>query len=124
MDLIDDIACAYYVCSEYVLWLDGGVVDYPDDLVARLHTANPDGITAPLVLLDGSDSMQYHQRFCGAVNCGGSFVSSRSHKLHDPRGFLVAGLPVRTRTALPTIDTSLRCLFYSAMQDPFAWPAL
>eukprot|EP01043_Picozoa_sp_COSAG02_P018419 COSAG02_NODE_860_length_16430_cov_39.045741_6_plen_276_part_00 len=83
------------VYSEYVLWLDGGVVEYPEDLVAKLHGVNPDGVTAPLVLVDGSDSMQYHQRFCGAVNCGGSFVSARSHKLHDPRGFFVAGRPVR-----------------------------
>lgn len=83
------------VDSEYVLWLDGGVVEYPEDLVAKLHAVNPDGITAPLVLLEGSDSIQYHQRFCGAINCGGSFVSARSHKLHDPRGFIVADRPVR-----------------------------
>lgn len=79
---------------QYVLWLDGGVVDFPDDLVAKLHGRNPDGITAPLVLLEGSDSMKYHQRHCGAVNCGGSFVGTRTHKLHDPRGFWVTGQPV------------------------------
>ena len=85
----------------YVLWLDGGVVDYPADLVARLHAANPDGITAPLVLLEGSDTAKFHQRHCGALNCGGSFLSSRPHKFHDPRGFLVSGLPLPTDATSP-----------------------
>ena len=51
----------------YALWLDGGAVDYPADLVARLHAANPDGITAPLVLLEGSDTAKFHHRHCGAL---------------------------------------------------------
>jgi hypothetical protein len=30
---------------EYVLWMDADVTQYPPDLVARLHAANPGGVS-------------------------------------------------------------------------------
>ena len=73
---------------DYVLWLDGGVVDYPKDLVSRLHGRNPEGITAPLILVEESDSQQFHQRRCGRSNCGGGMLG-RSKAMHDVRSFIV-----------------------------------
>ena len=40
---------------EYVLWLDADVVRYPADLVKRLYETNPTGVSAPLVVIEGSD---------------------------------------------------------------------
>ena len=40
---------------EYVLWLDADVVRYPADLVRRLYETNPTGVSAPLVVIEGSD---------------------------------------------------------------------
>jgi hypothetical protein len=76
---------------KYVLWLDGGVVRYPPDLIVKLHRANPNGITAPLVLLEESDQSYFHQRHCGSANCAGSVMGARPKKFHDPRGFLLSG---------------------------------
>lgn len=39
----------------YVLWIDADLTDYPADLPAALYEANPDGITAPLVLIEGTE---------------------------------------------------------------------
>lgn len=36
----------------HVLWIDSDLIDYPANIPTLLHEANPDGITAPLVLLD------------------------------------------------------------------------
>jgi hypothetical protein len=40
---------------DYVLWIDADVVDYPADMPSRLIEVNPTGITAPLVLVEGTD---------------------------------------------------------------------
>lgn len=37
---------------DYVFWIDADVVDYPADLPSQLIAANPDGITAPLVVVE------------------------------------------------------------------------
>lgn len=37
---------------DYTLWLDSDIVEYPPDLPTRLIRENPDGITAPLVLIE------------------------------------------------------------------------
>lgn len=65
---------------EHVLWMDADVTQYPPDLVARLHAAMPlipggeqdqpmgaqvrRGIVAPLVIIEGSDDLGYHERAC------------------------------------------------------------
>lgn len=65
---------------EFVLWMDADVTQYPPDLVAQLHAAmplspgeakDPDvapqarrGIVAPLVIIEGSDELTYHERAC------------------------------------------------------------
>ena len=41
---------------EYVLWLDADVVKYPPDLVLRLYETNPHGVSAPLVVIEDSDT--------------------------------------------------------------------
>ena len=45
---------------EYVLWLDADVVEYPPDLVGQLHGLNPGGVSAPLVLIEDSDTERFH----------------------------------------------------------------
>ena len=44
---------------EWVLWMDADVTQYPPNLVQLLHTANPTGVTAPLVLIQ-STGRQIH----------------------------------------------------------------
>ena len=41
---------------EYVIWLDADVVKYPSDLILRLYETNPHGVSAPLVLIENSDT--------------------------------------------------------------------
>ena len=36
------------------------VVEYPPDLVAKLYAANPGGVSAPLVLIEKTDTVAYH----------------------------------------------------------------
>lgn len=43
----------------HVLWIDSDLVEYPDNLPTRLMEANPDGITAPLALLDKAGDRFY-----------------------------------------------------------------
>jgi hypothetical protein len=40
---------------DYLLWIDADVVSYSPDMAARLIGANPNGITSPLVLIDGTN---------------------------------------------------------------------
>jgi len=42
---------------DYLLWLDADVVDYPADLPTTLITGNPDGMSAPLVLIENTDRL-------------------------------------------------------------------
>jgi len=37
---------------DYVMWLDSDIIEYPPDLPTQLIRANPEGISAPLVLLE------------------------------------------------------------------------
>jgi GT2 family glycosyltransferase len=41
---------------DYLLMVDSDVVQYPADIIERLHETNPDGISAPTVLIEGTDS--------------------------------------------------------------------
>ncbi len=52
-----------YLKAEHdvVFWVDSDLIDYPAALPTLLHTANPDGITAPLALL--SDTSGWTDRF-------------------------------------------------------------
>ena len=54
---------------ELVLWLDADVVEYPADLVAQLHAANPGGVSAPLVLIEESDTEAFHTHLCKKPLC-------------------------------------------------------
>ena len=49
---------------ELVLWLDADVVQYPPDMVTQLHAANPGGVSAPLVLIEESDTEDFQTRQC------------------------------------------------------------
>jgi len=40
---------------DHLLWIDADVVNYPADMPMRLLEANPDGVSAPMVLIQGSD---------------------------------------------------------------------
>lgn len=39
---------------DLVMWIDADLVDYPPDIITRLDNANPGGVTAPIVLIEGS----------------------------------------------------------------------
>jgi hypothetical protein len=109
---------------EHVLWMDADVTQYPPDLVARLWAALPPaaravsgagagegegkgavgGVVAPLVIIEGSDDLEYHKRACrprkhhqkhttaeggdgaGAVQNAGSFKwNGGRRQLHLPQ---------------------------------------
>ena len=40
---------------DYVLTMDSDIVAMPFDIVTQLHEANPDGVTAPMVFVEGTD---------------------------------------------------------------------
>jgi hypothetical protein len=75
---------------EYVLWVDADVVEYPPNLVTLLHQANPEGVTAPTVLIEDSNSEDYHSRCRGGV-CGGKAQKERHFQFYDRAAFIVAG---------------------------------
>ena len=54
---------------ELVLWLDADVVQYPPDMVTQLHAANPGGVSAPLVLIEESDTEDFHKHLCKKPLC-------------------------------------------------------
>ena len=39
-----------------MIWLDADVVKYPSDLILRLYETNPHGVSAPLVVIEDSDT--------------------------------------------------------------------
>jgi hypothetical protein len=39
----------------HVLWIDADIVSYPSDVLTTLYAANPTGIAAPFVLIEGSN---------------------------------------------------------------------
>lgn len=43
----------------HLLWVDADVVDYPCDMASRLIDINPEGVTAPLVLIEDSANLFY-----------------------------------------------------------------
>jgi len=38
---------------DYLFWPDADLIDYPSDIISRFIKLNPEGITAPLVLIEG-----------------------------------------------------------------------
>ena len=42
---------------DYVLWVDADVIDYPPDICSRFLALNPNGITAPLPIIEGSERL-------------------------------------------------------------------
>lgn len=85
---------------EYVLWVDADVVDYPPNLITLLHTANPGGVTAPTVLIEGSNSEAYHSR-CRRGICGGRAQTERHYQFYDRAAFIVAGTNITSNPSFP-----------------------
>lgn len=52
--MLDQIRLDEY---DYLLWIDADVVAYPADLPTRLLAGNPDGISAPMVLIEDRDQV-------------------------------------------------------------------
>ena len=71
---------------ELVLWVDADVVEYPPNLVTLLHLANPGGVTAPTVFIEGSDTEEYHRR-CRRGICGGKDQTERHYQFYDRYSF-------------------------------------
>eukprot|EP01051_Picozoa_sp_SAG22_P015594 SAG22_NODE_2060_length_3063_cov_1.479757_2_plen_196_part_00 len=86
---------------DLVLWLDADVVAYPPDLIKRLHDANPGGVTAPMVYIEGSDDEAYHLRLCRRRICGGRRQTERHLQLYDRAAFMVTGTNVSNDKSFP-----------------------
>ena len=41
---------------DYLLWIDADVIDYPLDLPTKLIQGNKDGISSPMVMIEGGDT--------------------------------------------------------------------
>lgn len=67
---------------DYLLWIDADVIDYPADLPTRLIQSNPEGVSAPMVLIEDSARLFYD--FAGFI------IRGRDHVRHDTR-MLVRG---------------------------------
>lgn len=50
--IIDSLNLGLY---SHICWIDADIVDYNKDILTKLVDANPDGISAPLVLIEGTD---------------------------------------------------------------------
>ena len=89
---------------EHVLWLDADVVRYPADLVSQLHKANPGGVSAPLVLIEDSDSEEHHMHLCkrplchmGMQRATRSFTrwsDKRYKQFYDRAAFIASGIAI------------------------------
>lgn len=44
----------YLKDHDLVMWIDADLVDYPPDIITRLDGANPGGVTAPVVIIEGT----------------------------------------------------------------------
>ena len=104
----------------YVLWLDADIVDAPADLVARLHAANPGGVSAPAVVIEDSNSSAYHQRRCGRDDCSAfnGMVGHKGYQFYDAAAFFEAGHIVRARRS----KDEVRRLGHSNTGTVRVWP--
>lgn len=48
-----------YKAYDYILWIDADVVDYPADMPSKLIAGNPEGISAPSVLVEDWQNVFY-----------------------------------------------------------------
>jgi glycosyltransferase involved in cell wall biosynthesis len=62
---------------EWVMWIDADIVDYPPDIIDQLRSVNYGGITAPMVLIEGSS--QFYDTY--------GFVEHGHHISHIPPYF-------------------------------------
>ena len=53
----------------FYLYTHPYTIRYPADLVSQLHKANPGGVSAPLVLIEDSDSEEHHMHLCKRPLC-------------------------------------------------------
>lgn len=58
---------------QYILWIDADVVDYPCDMPSRLIEVNPEGITAPLVLIEDTPGPLFYD-FAASIMKGKSSI--------------------------------------------------
>ena len=76
---------------EYVFWLDADITRLPPDTIRRLHDANPGGVSAPAVVLESSNTSDYHMLYCHKPACGpgGGF------RFYDTAAFFEVGKTVQ-----------------------------
>jgi hypothetical protein len=48
---------------DYLLWIDADIIDFPLDMPSRLIEGNPTGISAPMVLIEGSNTFYDYTAF-------------------------------------------------------------
>jgi hypothetical protein len=48
---------------DYFLWIDADVIDFPLDMPSRLIAGNPDGVSAPMVLIEGRTTFYDYTAF-------------------------------------------------------------
>lgn len=105
---IRNIVIAEYLESfhDYVLWLDADVVKYPKNLVQQLFDTDPDGVVAPLVLIESSDAEWYHHQVCNQPKCPHGTVCGRPHcerakMFYDRAAFITSGANITDHEAFP-----------------------
>ena len=91
---------------DYVLWLDADVVKYPADLVRQLYETNPDGVNAPLVVIESSDEPWYHKAVCGNELCPHATICGRpqcprAKMFYDRAAFISTGANITGDEAFP-----------------------
>lgn len=96
---------------ELVLWLDADVVAYPADMVVQLYNANPGGVSAPLVLIEESDTEEFHKHLCKHPLCHMGMQRKTRHirqwsdrrykQFYDRAAFIASNTNITMNKAFP-----------------------
>eukprot|EP01043_Picozoa_sp_COSAG02_P024397 COSAG02_NODE_1331_length_13215_cov_3.173058_6_plen_552_part_00 len=96
---------------ELVLWLDADVVSYPADMVEQLYNANPGGVSAPLVLIEESDTEEFHNHLCKHPLCHMGMQRKTRHirqwsdrrykQFYDRAAFIASNTNITMNKAFP-----------------------
>lgn len=96
---------------ELVIWLDADVVQYPPDMVSALYAVNPGGVVAPTVLIEESDTPEFHKHLCKKTLCHmgmqkktrniRQWSDKRYKQFYDRAAFIASNTNITTNRAFP-----------------------
>ena len=96
---------------ELVIWLDADVVQYPPDMVSALYAVNPGGVVAPTVLIEESDTPEFHKHLCKKSLCHmgmqrktrsiRQWSDKRYKQFYDRAAFIASNTNITTNRAFP-----------------------